>query len=212
MKQIYEKLYQSSIYFPPMDFTIHQYLLASDPALLFAAGTVQQANMILPEIQEILGDRELKYIFVSHMESDEAGGVFVFHKAYPNVIVICSELAARELPGWGYDGAVSTKCGKDELKEGELSLRFADYPSEVHDQNGIVCFEENSGIVYSADLFLRYGNGAGNTVKASWKDEVNTIQSDFVVSDEKRESLKGSLLEWEPSFVAVGHGFCIKCE
>ena len=46
-----------------MDFTIHQYLLAT--------GTVQQAERSLPEIEEILGGRPLDYIFVSHMESDE---------------------------------------------------------------------------------------------------------------------------------------------
>ena len=75
MKEIRKDLYQFSVYIPPMDFTIHQYLYAADPAILFAAGTVQQAKSILPDIQKILGDRPLKYIFVSHMESDEAGGV-----------------------------------------------------------------------------------------------------------------------------------------
>ena len=51
MKQIYEDLYQFSIYIPPMNFTIHQYLLASDPAILFATGTAQQAQAVLPEIK-----------------------------------------------------------------------------------------------------------------------------------------------------------------
>ena len=80
MIEIAKKLYQFSIYIPPMDFTIHQYLYASNPSILFAAGTAGQAKYILPEIKEILGERELKYIFVSHMESDEAGGISVFKK------------------------------------------------------------------------------------------------------------------------------------
>ena len=54
-----------------MDFTIHQYLLATEPSILFATGTVQQAERSLPEIEEILGGRPLDYIFVSHMEPDE---------------------------------------------------------------------------------------------------------------------------------------------
>ena len=167
MKRIHENLYLFSIYIPPMDFTIHQYLLASDPAILFATGTAQQAKEILPQIQNILGGRELKYIFISHMESDEEGGIFVFRQAYPGVIVICGSLAAHELPGWGYDGAVEIKSGRDELNDGGLSLSFVDYPSEVHDQNGIICFEKKSGIAYSADLLLRYGDGVGKTLKAS---------------------------------------------
>ena len=65
--------------------------------------------------------RELKYIVISHMESDEAGGIFVFRKAYHNVIVICGPLAARELPGWGYEGTIEIKSGKDELDDGEFN-------------------------------------------------------------------------------------------
>lgn len=124
-----------------MNFTIHQYLLVSDPAVLFAAGTVRLVA-ILPAIRNILGDRGLKYIFVSHMESDEAGGIFVFRDAYPDVTIICSSLAAGELPGWGYEGVIEAKSGTDELNDGELSLSFANYPSEMHDQKGIVCFEK----------------------------------------------------------------------
>ena len=56
---------QFSMYIPPMDFTIHQYLLATDPAILFAAGTAQQVAAVLPEIREILGDKPLKYMFRS---------------------------------------------------------------------------------------------------------------------------------------------------
>lgn len=75
MKEIRNNLYQFSLYIPPMDFTIHQYLLNTDPAILFAAGTVQQAAAILPDLKAILGQKPLKYVFVSHMESDETGGL-----------------------------------------------------------------------------------------------------------------------------------------
>lgn len=63
MKEIRKNLYQFSVYIPPMDFTIHQYLYPADPAILFAAGTVQQTESILPEVQKILGDRPLKVYF-----------------------------------------------------------------------------------------------------------------------------------------------------
>ena len=78
MEKIYQDLYQFSGYIPSMEFTIHQYLLASEPAILFASGTVQQAEHILPQIKSILQDRPLKYIFVSHLESDECGGLSGF--------------------------------------------------------------------------------------------------------------------------------------
>lgn len=210
MKEIRKNLYQFSMYIPPMDFTIHQYLLATDPAILLAAGTAQQATAILPELKEILGDKPLKYVFISHMESDEAGGLFVLQKAYPDLTVIAGPIAARELPGFGYTGKILAKRGGDTLKDGALDLAFIDYPSEVHLQNGLVCYEKNTGLLYSGDLFLRFGNGVGKTLKADWKEEVQGIDDQRVPNEEARKKLQEALLKVKPAFVAVGHGFCLE--
>lgn len=212
MEPIYKNLYQFSTYIPPMDFTIHQYLLASEPAIMFATGTLQLAEMILPQIKEILGKRKLGYIFVSHIESDECGGVSAFLREYPDVQVLCSGLAARELPGYGYEGRIIPVSANEELEDGELKLQFFDYPSEVHLQNGVVCLEKNSGICYSADLMLRYGNSVGKSIIGKWKDEISAIDEVRVPSAEQRNKLKQDLLASQPEFVAVGHGYCMKCD
>lgn len=211
MNAIYKNLYQFTTYIPPMDFTIHEYLLASEPSILFATGTVQQATAILPEIQEILAGRSLKYIFVSHMESDECGGLSVFQQAYPDVQVICSGLTARELPGYGFACKTLAVSGGKSIMDGELDLRIFDYPSEVHLQNGIVCFEQNSGIFYSADLMLRYGSGGSQIIDRRWIEEVEAIDSARVPNREKASELKAALAGINPKFIAVGHGFCVEC-
>lgn len=211
MNMIYQNLYQFTTYIPPMDFTIHQYLLDSDPAILFAAGTIQQAEAILPGIKKILNGRPLKYIFVSHLESDECGGLPVLLKAYPQAIVLCSALCARELPGFGYAGEIHPVSGEQGLCDGSLSLRFIEYPAEVHLQNGLVCLEENRGIFYSADLMLRFGNGGGKTMKTDWESEVNAIDAERVPSPDKAQNLRDALEKIHPVFVAVGHGFCLEC-
>lgn len=212
MSAIYNDLYQFSIYIPTMDFTIHQYLLAAEPAILFAAGTASQAQAILPQIKEILNGRELKYIFVSHIESDECGGVFVFQKEYPRIQVICSNLGARELPGYGYTGKLLPAAAGANLIDGELELQFFDYPSEVHMQNGLVCYEKNSGIFYSADLLLTGGNGTNQAVAGKWTDEVEGITTKSVPTVDGLKKLKNELLTIKPVFAAVGHGFCKRLE
>lgn len=211
MKKIAHNLYQFSMYLAPMDFTIHQYLLTSTPSVLFAAGTAQQAHAIIPEIRTVLNGRDLDYVFVSHMESDEAGGVFYLHDAFPNVKVICGNLAARELPGWGYDGTIVAVHSNTTFEDGELSLQIVDYPSEVHDQLGIVALERTTGIFYSSDLFLRYGNGIGQTVHTSWIDEVESIGADRVKDPLARAKLQDDLRALCPQTVAVGHGYCLSC-
>lgn len=211
MKEIYKNLYQFSVYIQQMDFTIHQYLYVSEPSILFAAGTVQQAQKNLPEIKNLLGEKELKYIFVSHMESDEAGGISIFKNEFPNVSVICSNLAERELFGFGYTGKIKSAKGGECINDGKLKLKFIDYPSEVHLQNGLLCFEENSGILYSSDLMLKFGNGCGKIIKSKWDCELKNV-NDERIPEKKFIPLKNSLSEINPEFIAVGHGFCIECE
>ena len=209
--EIFKDLYQFTMYIPPMDFTIHQYLLATDPAILFATGTAQQAQQSLPEIQKILGDRSLKYIFVAHMESDEMGGVGVFQRAYPNVTVLCGHLAAREFSGLEYNINVLPKKGGEILEDGDLKLQFVDYPSEVHLQDGLVALEMNSGIFYSADLMMSFGNGIGKAKEGNWKNEVEAIPFEYIPNEQKLNELKNSLKKINPKFIAVGHGYCVEC-
>lgn len=210
MIEIREGLHQSSIYIPPMDFTIHMYLLASDPAILFATGTVDKAREVLPEVRAVLGDRPLKYVFVSHMESDEVGGLGVFLEAYPDLTVICSRLAARELPGYGYRCKTLPMTDGDTLKDGELSLRFIGYPSEVHLQEGLVCVDESSGVFYSADMLLTPGDGRGRANRMT-KAEMVSSYSEPRIPEADVARIKGELSGSRISFVAVGHGFCIDC-
>lgn len=209
MQKISENLYQFTTYIPPMDFTIHQYLLAVEPAIIFAAGTLKEAEKNLPEIIKILNGRSVKYIFVSHMESDECGGLSVFLKEYPDVIVLCSSLCARELPSYGYNGKIKICSENAELEDGALQLQFIDYPAEVHLQNGLICLEHNSGVFYSADLMLRNGNGTGQIINSEWKTEVNNISLERIPNEGRLLEMKEKLLALAPRLIIVGHGFCV---
>lgn len=194
-----------------MDLTFHQYLLNVDPAILFAAGTMQQAAAMLPELKAILGEKPLKYVFVSHMESDEAGGLWLLQKEYPQLTVIAGPITSRELPGYGYTGNIITCRGGEPLKDRDLSLSFLDYPSEVHLQDGLLAYEENSRLLYSADLFLRFGNGVGQVIREDWQSEVARIDDQWAPNEEARKKLQPRLEFLNPAFLAVGHGYCIDC-
>ncbi|WP_026882013.1 MBL fold metallo-hydrolase [Clostridium akagii] len=212
MTEIIKDLYQFSMYIPPIHFTLHQYLLLSEEPVLISTGTMQQAELILPEIKELLNGKELKYILFPHIESDECGGLSVFQKEYPNVITVCSELSARELPGYGYTGEIQVKKHGDVLTGNDFLFKFIDYPSEVHLQNGLVFYEESRKIFFSSDLMLRFGDALGETIDSSWKEEVEAINIEVIPNENKLAALKNTLQEIEPEFIAVGHGFCVNCK
>lgn len=194
-----------------MSLPMHQYLLASDPAIMFATGSYDQAEWILPAIGDILGDRPLKYLFLSHFESDECGGISLFRRKYPKITVVCSGFMARELPGFGYRGRVVVGEEGSGFSDGDLSLKFFRYPAEVHLRDGLLCCEMNSGVFYSSDLMFHQMRGEEKTVDGSWAEEVASIDSGRIPDEVRRERLKRDLLGISPSFVAVGHGACVRC-
>lgn len=210
--EIYKDLYQFTQELSFMNFTIHQYLLLTKEPILICTGTYEQAEYILPKIKKILGDKKLKYILVPHIESDECGGLAVFLKEYPDVITICSQIGARELPGFGYKGEVIFKEQGDILNGNDFSIRCVDYPSEVHLQNGLVFFEEKRKIFFSSDLMLSFGNATGKTIDSLWETEVKNITLQSVPNEEKLNTLRNHLSDFEPKFIAAMHGFCIKCK
>lgn len=124
MQPIFKELYQFTDYIEPMNFTMLQYLLLSNPIILFATGIMEQAKINLPKIKKLLNRRKLKYIFVSHMESDECGGLSVFINEYPDITIICSSLCARELPGYGYKCNIIIVSEENELCNNNLNLSF----------------------------------------------------------------------------------------
>lgn len=212
MAEIYKDLYQFSMHIPHMHFTLHQYLFLSEEPVLISTGTFQQAKIILPEIKGLLNGKELKYIFVPHFESDECGGLSLFQKEYQDVITICSELTARELIGFGYEGEIQCRKEGDILNGNDFSFKFIDYPSEVHLQNGIVFYEEIRKIFFSSDLMLRYGDAVGQTIDSSWEDEVEAINIERIPNENRLILIKNNLKEIKPLFIAVGHGFCVNCQ
>lgn len=211
MTEITKDLYQFSIKLPFMDFTLHQYLLLSEEPVLIATGTMEHAENILPDIKKLLNGKELKYIIFPHFESDECGGLPVFLREYPNVVAICSQLSARELPGFGYKGKIEPKEQDDTLVGNGFSFKFINYPSEVHLQDGIVFYEESRKIFFSSDLMLRFGDGCAQVIDSSWKHEVDNITTQVIPDENRLDMLKKSLSSLDPDFIAVGHGYCVNC-
>lgn len=212
MKKINKDLYQFSMCIPGMEFTLHQYLLLAEEPVLISTGTKMQAEQILPEIKELLGDKVLKYVLVPHYESDECGGLAVFQEEYPNLVTVCSELCAREMMGFGYTGEICVKKQGETLKGEGFAIKFIDYPAEVHLQNGLVFYEEERKIFFSSDLMLRFGNGTGESINGRWEEEVQAIGMRSIPNEEMLAALKERLLELSPEFIAVGHGFCVTCK
>lgn len=210
MALIEQDLYQFSTYIAPIDLSFHQYLLMTDEPILFHTGNVQQAGALIPQLKEVLNGKALKYIFVSHFESDECGGLSVVLRHFPKAKTICSEVTARQLSGFGYENDVITKKPGEKLVSDSYELEFISYPSEMHLWEGLLAVENKRGIFFSSDLMIRFGKPNGLTVDSDWNTEINNIKPEQVPDREGLNKLQKSLGHLSPKFVAVGHGPCLK--
>jgi flavorubredoxin len=210
MSLIYEDLHQFSSYAAPINLSFHQYLLLADESVLVHTGNVQQAEALVPQLKDVLGDRQLKYIFISHFESDECGGLSIILKHFPEAKPVCSEVTGRQLSGFGITNDIIVKKPGEKLSLGNHELEFISYPSEMHLWEGLLVTENKLGIFFSSDLVFRLGEASGSVIEGNWKEEVDKISSEQVSDPERKAKLKQTLIELNPNFVAVGHGPCLK--
>lgn len=210
MSEIYKDLYQFSSYVPAIDLSFHQYLLMGEEPMLIHTGSVQAAEALLPQLKEVLGERKLKYIFVSHFESDECGGLIFLLEHFPDAITLCSMETANQLRGFGIiNNAVAKKPG-EKIICNDSEFEFIGYPSEVHLWEGLLLMENKRGIFFSSDLVFQFGKASGIVKEGSWQSEVENITAFQVPDKEAKDKLQDNLLKFEPKFVAAGHGPCLK--
>ena len=203
-------LYQFSAYMPHIDLSFHQYLILTDEPILVHTGNVEQARDMLPKLKEVLNGRDLKYIFISHFESDECGGLSLILEHFPNAAPICSQTTAQQLIGFGLiDQAIIKKPG-EKLSTSEYELEFFSYPSEMHLWDGLLLMENKRKIFFSSDLMMAFGPGVDEIKKSNWSTEVGNITHEQVPDPIKLAQLQDVLSQLKPNFVATGHGPCIK--
>ncbi|MCB2288585.1 MBL fold metallo-hydrolase [Clostridium sp. CS001] len=203
-------LYQFSTYIPQINLSFNQYLLLADEPILIHTGNVKQAEAMIPELKAALNGKDLKYIFISHFESDECGGLGIILKQFPNAKAVCSQTTAQQLIGFGLIDEVIIKNAGDTIKTNDYELEFLSYPSEMHLWEGLLAVEKNRGIFFSSDLMMAFGSEMGRVNESNWHTEVNNIRPEQVPDPEKRAQLQQALLQLNPSFVAAGHGPCLK--
>ena len=130
-------------------------------------GNIQQAEALIPQLKDALGDKQLKYIFISHFESDECGGLSIILKHFPEARPICSEVTARQLSGFGITNDIIVKKPEEKLGLWDHELEFISYPSEMHLWEGLLVTENKLRIFFCSDLVFRLGEASGSVIEGN---------------------------------------------
>ncbi len=210
MQTIFPELYQFSTYNQVIDLDFHQYLLLTEEPLLIHTGNVEQASFLLPKLKEILCGQLLSYIFVSHFEADECGGINLILEEFPQAKVLVSEVTARQFTGFGFSCDFLVKRAGESLAVKGGKLEFIGYPAEMHLWEGLLLFEKSRGIFFSSDLMVSPGESHGRILASNWQDELDRVGIQQIPHKIELAKLKGELVKITPTFIATGHGPCIK--
>ena len=206
MLPVSQDLYRSTSYAPPINLSFNQYLLLSEEPVLFHTGSARQATELLPRLEGVLAGKALSYIFVSHFESDECGGLALLLDRYPSASVICSEVTARQLSGFGVTCNLLVKKPGEHVISGAFDLELISYPSEMHLWEGLLAYEHHRGIFFSSDLMLRWGEAGDALVRSDWREELSKISSEQLPNPERLLKLREDLAGFDPTLIATGHG------
>jgi flavorubredoxin len=96
---------------------------------------------LLPQLKATLNGNDLKYIFISHFESDECGGLALILEHFPKAKPICSEVTTRKLNGNGLVNDAIIKRPGEKLNTDAYELEFFSYPSEMHLGEGLLAMK-----------------------------------------------------------------------
>lgn len=212
MKQIkiFDNLIMFSTYNEHINLSFNQYLLLGEEPILIHTGSHAMTEKLVPKVNDILGDRELAYVFISHFESDECGGLAHLLKHFPAAKPICSAVTARQLTGFGMMDDVIVKSAEDTLSLKDLNLKFVAYPSEMHLWEGLLLFEENQGILFSSDLFVKQGNLSDTIVNSNLSKEISKIASHQIPNPVALKIMQDNLAKLPVKYIVPGHGSVLK--
>ena len=155
----------------PRGVSYNSYLLLDEKTVLFDTVDASAASQLVENLEHLLGDRELDYLILHHLEPDHAAGLKVVLDRWPNAVVVGGVLALRFMAQFGYTPAGGTLAVKEgqPLSFGKHTLTFYAAPL-VHWPEVMVSYESTDKILFSADAFGTFGALNGRLFHDEWEE------------------------------------------
>ncbi|MCF7875996.1 MBL fold metallo-hydrolase [Candidatus Bipolaricaulota bacterium] len=204
VEEIWDETYLINTYNDRIDLTFNQYVINDDWPMLVHAGSAQQFDSVTNGLKRVCLIEDLEYILISHFESDECGALSRFLDRNPDLSPVCSEITARQLCGFDIHQDPVVKEGGDTLDLGSRTLKFLNYPAEMHLWNGILAYDSDDDGLFSSDLFIR--RGPVDELVVAEDIALESISPDRIPNQEEYRMMVDRLIELSPRWIAPGHG------
>ncbi len=206
INQVGKDIYQINTYDEKIGLSFNQYLIVDKCPILIHTGPIQLYEKISRSIEKIISIQKINYVFISHFESDECGALSAFLKINKKLTPVCSEITARQIRGFEIAADPIIKRGSETLNLGGRELTFLDYPSEMHLWKGLIAYEPIDEILYSSDIFIRWGKIAVPQIAVDILKEIEAIPKVAAPNPEMRDELIRTIKSLKIKKIAPGHG------
>lgn len=164
------------------------YVLMDEKTVLFDTADQAIREQFFENVAHVLGDRDLDYLVVNHMEPDHCALIGELVSRYPKVQLI-GNAKTFQMMGQFFDFDIADR--KIEVKEGDTfscgthTLHFVMAPM-VHWPEAMVTYDETDKILFSADGFGSFGALPGNifndelTFDRDWLDDARRYYTNIV--------------------------------
>ncbi|MCT4585326.1 MAG: FprA family A-type flavoprotein [Peptostreptococcaceae bacterium] len=155
----------------PLDkgVSYNSYLINDEKVAILDTVKNSKMDAYLEKIESIIGEKQVDYMIINHMEPDHSGAIKAVKAKYPDVKIVGNTKTFTFLENFygKMDNYHVIKDG-DLLDLGEHKLRFYLTPM-VHWPETMMTYDETSKILFSADAFGGFGTLDGGV----FDDEVN---------------------------------------
>ena len=141
----------------PNGVSYNSYLIVDEKVCLIDTVEVDFFTQFIENIHRVIGDRQIDYVVVNHMEPDHSGSLALIRKYYPNVQIVGNKKSFNLLKGF-----YGISANELEVKEGSTlslgshELKFSMIPM-VHWPETMVTIDTTTNVVFSGDAFGCFG-------------------------------------------------------
>ena len=172
----------------PYGVSYNSYIINDEKIALVDTVEADFFPQFLDNIREVIGDRQIDYIIVNHMEPDHSGSLALIKQYYPGARIIGNKKTFEMMRGYYHVGEDASEIlevkNGDTLSLGSHELQFVLIPM-VHWPETMVTLDQTSHTLFSGDAFGCFGalNGAFLDAKMNcdiYWDEMRRYYSNIV--------------------------------
>ena len=146
-----------SLWAIPKGITYNSYIVKGEKTALIDTVDASSSNRFLNKIKAVIGDANLDYLVINHMEPDHSGSIQFILDHFPGVKIVGNKITADQLSGfYNIKDNVMIVGDGDEIDLGGRTLTFKLTPM-VHWPETMMTFDSLTGTLFTGDAFGTFG-------------------------------------------------------